>query len=50
MAGINRYGPYVQLDKKFVSLEPGDDVLTVGMNRAIALLNEPAQAAARAEA
>ena len=43
MAGINRYGPYVQLEKKFVRLEPGDDVLTVGMNRAVALLNEPAK-------
>ena len=41
MAGINRYGPFVQLEKKFVRLEPGDDVLTVGMNRAIALLREP---------
>ncbi len=43
MAGINRYGPFVQLDKKFVRLEPGDDVLTIGMNRAITLLNEPAK-------
>ena len=41
MAGINRYGPFVQLEKKYVRLEPGDDVLTIGMNRAIALLNEP---------
>ncbi|MFL5336034.1 MAG: topoisomerase C-terminal repeat-containing protein, partial [Geminicoccaceae bacterium] len=36
-------GPFVQLEKKFVRLEPGDDVLTVGMNRALALLNEPAK-------
>jgi DNA topoisomerase I len=43
MAGINRYGPFVQLDKRFVRLEPGDDVLTIGMNRAVALLNEPAK-------
>ena len=41
MAGINRYGPFVQLEKKYVRLEPGDDVLTIGMNRAIALLTEP---------
>ena len=33
----------MQLEKKYVRLEPGDDVLTVGMNRAIALLNEPAK-------
>jgi len=43
MAGINRYGPFVQLEKKYVRLEPGDDVLTIGMNRAVALLNEPAK-------
>ena len=43
LAGINRYGPYVQLEKKFVRLAPGDDVLTIGMNRAIALLSEPAK-------
>ncbi len=50
MAGINRYGPYVQLEKKFVRLEPGDDVLTVGMNRAVALLNEPAKGRRQAAA
>ena len=47
MAGINRYGPFVQLEKKYVRLEPDDDVLTIGMNRAIALLTEPRQGQAR---
>ena len=38
-AGINRYGPYLKHDR-FVRLGPEDDVLTIGMNRAIALLAE----------
>ena len=38
LAGINRYGPFVQQEKKFVRLDPDDDVLSVGMNRAMELL------------
>ncbi|HSA82942.1 MAG TPA: topoisomerase C-terminal repeat-containing protein, partial [Geminicoccaceae bacterium] len=38
-AGINRYGPYIKHDR-FVRLGPQDDVLSIGMNRAIALLAE----------
>jgi DNA topoisomerase I len=38
-AGINRYGPYIKHDR-FVRLGPEDDVLTIGMNRAMALLAE----------
>jgi DNA topoisomerase I len=38
-AGINRYGPYIKHDR-FVRLGPDDDVLTIGMNRAMALLAE----------
>jgi DNA topoisomerase-1 len=38
-AGINRYGPYVKHDR-FVRLGRDDDVLTIGMNRAIALLED----------
>jgi DNA topoisomerase-1 len=41
LAGINRFGPYIQRDKTYVRLEPGDDVFTIGMNRALALLAEP---------
>jgi DNA topoisomerase I len=40
-AGINRYGPYIKHDR-FVRLGPEDDVLTIGMNRAIALLDSAA--------
>ena len=37
-AGIGRYGPYVKHLRTYASLEKGDDVLTVGMNRAMDLL------------
>ncbi len=40
MAGINRYGPFVQHQGKFVRLEPDDDVLSIGMNRALTLIAE----------
>lgn len=36
-AGIGRFGPYIQHDKTFVSLKQ-DDVLTIGINRAVDLL------------
>ena len=38
-AGINRYGPYIKHDR-FVRLGADDDVLSIGMNRAIALIAE----------
>ncbi|MEM7237490.1 MAG: topoisomerase C-terminal repeat-containing protein, partial [Pseudomonadota bacterium] len=37
-AGIGRYGPFVKHGKTFASLEKGDDVLSVGMNRAVELI------------
>ena len=37
-AGIGRFGPYVRLGAVYQSLEPGDDVLALGMNRAMELL------------
>ena len=37
-AGIGRFGPYIRLGTAYQSLEPGDDVLTLGMNRAMDLL------------
>ena len=41
-ASIGRYGPYVQQNRTFASLKPaeGDDVLTVGLERALQLLKE----------
>ncbi len=42
-AGIGRYGPYLQHDGKYTSLKGDDDVLTIGMNRAVALIAETAK-------
>lgn len=38
LAGIGRYGPYVQHGKTYANLEAADDVFTVGMNRAVDLI------------
>jgi DNA topoisomerase I len=38
LAGIGRFGPYVKHGKVYASLEEGDDVLTVGLNRAMHLI------------
>ncbi|MFP4126366.1 MAG: type I DNA topoisomerase [Alphaproteobacteria bacterium] len=40
LAGINRYGPFVQRGRTYARLDPDDDVLTIGMNRALTLLAE----------
>lgn len=39
-AGIGRFGPYVQHGKTYANLESGDDVLSIGLNRAITLIAE----------
>ena len=39
-AGIGRFGPYVQHGKTYASLEEGDDVFHIGLNRAVTLLAE----------
>ncbi len=39
-AGIGRYGPYVLHDGTFKSLKKSDDVLEVGIDRAVELLKE----------
>ena len=38
LAGIGRYGPYVQHGKVYANLDGDDDVLTIGANRAIDLI------------
>jgi DNA topoisomerase I len=38
MAGIGRFGPYLQHDGKYKSIPKDDDVLTIGLNRAVDLL------------
>ena len=40
-AGIGRYGPYIRHERDYRSLAAGDDVLTIGLNRAVSLLAEP---------
>ncbi|MBN8982373.1 MAG: type I DNA topoisomerase [Rhizobiales bacterium] len=39
-AGIGRFGPFVRHIKTYASLEAGDDVYTVGLNRAVTLIAE----------
>ncbi|MBW8268115.1 type I DNA topoisomerase [Caldovatus aquaticus] len=39
-AGIGRFGPYVKMGHTYKSLDADDDVLTIGLNRAVALLAE----------
>lgn len=40
LAGIGRYGPYVQHGRTYANLEDGDDVLSIGLNRAVTLIAE----------
>ncbi len=47
-AGIGRFGPYLQHDGKYKSLGKDDDVLTVGINRAVDLLAQVAEKSAKA--
>ncbi|MBN8919805.1 MAG: type I DNA topoisomerase [Rhizobiales bacterium] len=42
VAGIGRFGPYVQHGKTYANLEAGDDVLTIGLNRAVSLIADKA--------
>ncbi len=46
-AGIGRFGPYLKYQNKFTSLPPEDDVLEIGINRAVDLLAEAAKRAGR---
>src|SRR5499427_129831 len=39
-AGIGRFGPFVKHDKTYASLEAGDDVFSIGLNRAVTLIAE----------
>ena len=41
-AGIGRFGPYIKHGSTYKSLTAEDDVLTIGANRAVVLLAEPA--------
>jgi DNA topoisomerase-1 len=48
-AGIGRYGPYVKHGSTFKSLTPDDDVLHIGLNRAVSLLAEAGKTRRSAE-
>jgi DNA topoisomerase-1 len=39
-AAIGRFGPYVQHNKTYANLEPGDDIFHIGLNRAVTLIAE----------
>jgi DNA topoisomerase-1 len=47
MAGIGRFGPYLQHDGKYKSIPKDDDVLTIGMNRAVELLSQESKGRGR---
>ncbi len=40
-AGIGRFGPFLKHNNRFKSIPKGDDVMIIGMNRAVELLAEP---------
>jgi len=40
IAGIGRFGSYVKLGKTYANLEQGDEVLNIGLNRAVTLIAE----------
>ncbi|MDX2222709.1 MAG: type I DNA topoisomerase [Rhodospirillaceae bacterium] len=39
-AGIGRFGPYLKMGTRYVSLKGDDDVLEIGLNRAVVVLAE----------
>src|SRR5207244_12306775 len=47
VAGIGRFGAYIKHGATFKSLGVDDDVLTIGLNRAVVLLAEPSSAQRR---
>ena len=50
LAGIGRYGPYVQHDGAYANLPTADEVFEVGLNRAVAVLAEKRAGGAAAAA
>ncbi len=49
-AGIGRFGPFLKHDNVFTSLPKDDDLMTIGMNRAVEVLAEGAKKRAAREA
>ncbi len=40
LAGIGRYGPYLKHGAAYTSLGPDEDLLTIGLNRAVTVIDE----------
>ena len=40
VAGVSRFGPYLKVGDRYVKLGTDDDVLTVGLNRAVTIIAE----------
>jgi len=40
LAGIGRFGPYLKVGTEYTSLGEDDDILTIGLNRAVAVIRE----------
>jgi DNA topoisomerase-1 len=47
IAGIGRFGPYLKYGKAFASIGADDDVLTIGLNRAVTVIAEASNRGAR---
>ncbi len=43
LAGIGRFGPYLKLGPSYTSIPKDDDVLSIGLNRAVTLIAENAK-------
>jgi DNA topoisomerase-1 len=42
-AGLGRFGPYLKMGPRYKTLPADDDILNVGLNRAVVLLAEPSK-------
>ena len=40
LAGVGRFGPYLKVGDRYVKLGPDDEVLTLGLNRAVTIIAE----------
>jgi DNA topoisomerase-1 len=40
LAGMGRFGPYLKVGTEYTSLGEDDDILTIGLNRAVAVIRE----------
>ena len=47
MAGIGRYGPYLQTDGRYIKLEGTQEALTIGLNHAVTKIAEAPQRGGR---